>query len=411
MRVILVPNQKSLATTALVLVEAGSKYESKTINGLSHFLEHMCFKGTSKRSQFGKIAEELDGLGADYNAFTGQEWTGYYAKVQKEHGRKALEIISDLFLNPIFNENEIEKERGVIIEEINMYEDLPMRNVQDIFMELLYGDQPAGWNIAGKKEIIKKLKKNDFIKYRNEHYVAKATVLIVAGAFNERQVMQDIKEHFKEANIGKKAPKIRTIEKQTKPNVQLKYKKSDQTHLVLGFRAFDAKDKRQYALEMLSGILGSGMSSRLFKRIRDELGAAYYVRSGVDLYTDHGYIAVSAGVDHKKLKIVIQAILEEFKRFKTQLVGDVELKRAKDYVSGKTILGLESTDALAMFFGGQEIMHEPLKTPEETLQKMKKIKAEDIKAVAQEIFKKNTMNLALIGPYKDKKEFEKILTI
>ena len=313
LRVILVP-QEGPATTVLVLVEAGSKYEEKRINGLSHFLEHMCFKGTSKRPRAIDIAGELDSIGSEYNAFTSHEWTGYFAKAQYKHTAKILDVVSDLYLNPVFDEKEIEKEKGVIIEELNMYEDTPQRKVADLFLELLYGDQPAGWDVGGKKEIIRTLNREDFLKYRSANYVAKATVVVVAGNFQEKEVLKDIEKHFGGISTGEKAGKPKTLEAQDKPEILVRHKQSDQTHLIIGCRTFSAFDPRKYALDILADILGGGMSSRLFQKVREELGAAYYVRAGTDLFTDHGYLAVSAGVEHTKLNIVIEAILGELKR-------------------------------------------------------------------------------------------------
>src|SRR5271154_2443035 len=189
LRVVLVPQASSLAASVLILVEAGSEYETKRVNGVSHFLEHMTFKGTTNRPRAGMIAEELAALGAQSNAFTAQEYTGYWAKSESKKLPKILEIVSDLYLNPVFNPEEIEKERGVIIEEINMYEDTPTRRVQEIFASLLYGDQPAGWDIGGQKEIIHTLQKKDFVKYRDERYVASGTLVVVAGKFNEKAVV------------------------------------------------------------------------------------------------------------------------------------------------------------------------------------------------------------------------------
>ncbi len=409
MRVILVPRPESVATTVLVMVEAGSMYETKDINGLSHFLEHMCFKGTTRRPRAIDISGELDGMGAEYNAFTSQEWTGYFAKVEASKTLKALDLISDLYLNPVFDEKELEKEKGVVIEEINMYEDLPPRRVQELFTQLLYGDQPAGWDIGGRKEVIQKLTRADLVKYRTHHYVAKATAIVVAGAFKAEEVSRDIDKHFLHVTVGDKTGKVATKESQKKPAVFVKYKESDQTHVIVGCRAFDAFDQRRYALDVLSDVLGGGMSSRLFERIRNELGAAYYVRSGTELLSDHGYLAVSAGVDHKKLMIVIEAILQELKKFTEVLVPEHELQRAKDHLSGRMLLGLETSDDLASFYGGQEILREPIETPEIVLKKVKAITAEEIRRVAGDIIKDAGLNLALIGPYKKAAEFEKVL--
>ena len=296
MRLILVPEPQSLATTVAVLVQAGSKYETKEINGLSHFLEHMCFKGTKKRPRPIDIASELDGLGAEYNAFTSQEWTSYYAKAKNENFDKILEIVSDLYLNPVFGPAEIEKEKGVIIEEINMYEDIPQRRVQELFMELVYGDQPAGWSVAGRKEVIRILGQENFLKYRGEHYLASSTILVIAGGFSAeghstprvsdsrsgsasggdfKNISKKVENYFADLGRGKKSGKIKVAESQEKSGELIKFKESDQTHLILGFRAFDVFDKRRFVLELLADILGGSMGSRLFQRIREELGAAY----------------------------------------------------------------------------------------------------------------------------------------
>jgi predicted Zn-dependent peptidase len=311
----------------MVLVQAGSKYETKEVNGLSHFLEHMCFKGTTQRPSQFVIASELDGLGAEYNAFTGLEHTGYFAKVRNGKFDEILTIISDLYLNPIFDPAEIEKERGPIIEEINMYEDLPMRRVQELFFDVVYGDQPAGWSIAGTKENIRQLVREDFIHYRTAHYVAGASIVVIAGGFDLRGVEEKVERAFTTLTVGAKAPKVPVVEGQTQPQFKVIEKQSDQTHLVLGFRAIDIHDDRRFALQLLADLLGGGMSSRLFQRIRTEMGAAYYVKAEADLFTDHGVMTMAAGVDHAKLTPVIKAGIEEFVKLKDQLVGEEELRR------------------------------------------------------------------------------------
>src|SRR3989344_4760893 len=278
LRIVLAPQADSLTVTVLVLVATGSKYETKEINGISHFLEHLCFKGTKKRPTALAITSELDGIGSEYNAFTGEEYTGYHAKVEARHTDKILDIISDLYVNPIFDPAEIEKEKGVIIEELNMYEDLPMRKVQEVFTELLYGDQPAGWPIAGKKEIIRRLTREEIVKYRGAHYVANATAIIVSGGFNEKKILEKIGSSFKNILTAKKDGKVKTEDRQSAPALKIQPKESDQTHLVLGVRAYNVSDERRFALGVLADILGGGMSSRLFQKVRDELGAAYYIR-------------------------------------------------------------------------------------------------------------------------------------
>lgn len=409
LRVILVPQSASLATTFLVLVEAGSKYETKKNNGVSHFLEHLCFKGTKKRPTALDITSELESVGAVYNAFTGHEATGYFAKVRAEKLDTALDIIADIYVNPEFNAKEIEKEKGVVIEELNMYEDMPMRKVGDLFTSLLYGDQPAGWDIGGTKEVIRSLTREDIVKYRSQHYVAQATTVIIAGSFKEKKILADIKKAFKNVPVSKKFSKLKTIEKQAGPKVLLHEKASDQTHIVMGFRAFDMFDPRRFALEVLGDILGGGMSSRLFQKVREELGAAYYVKAGADFYTDHGFFAVSAGLDNTRAKQVITAILGELKNISTTKVNINELQRAKNHLTGTMMIGLESSDEIAGYYGNQELFHKKLMSPKEFAKKIEAVTAEDILKVAKEIMLSKNLNLAMIGPSKDKKEFEDIL--
>lgn len=409
LRLVTVPQPGSLATTLLVLVEAGSKYETKEINGLSHFLEHMCFKGTTKRPRTIDIAKELDGIGAEYNAFTSQEYTGYYVKAEAHHFDLIADVLSDLYSNPVFNPQEIEKEKGVIIEELNMYEDLPMRRVEEIFVRLLYGDQPAGWEIGGQKEVIRRLSREDFLKYRSEHYVARATIIVLSGAFDERMAVKKLSEFFAGLPVAKKFGKVEIREHQKNPEVTIKHKESDQTHLVLGCRAFSVFDKRHYALDVLSDILGGGMSSRLWQRVREELGAAYYVNCSPSLFSDHGYFSAAAGVEHGKLEIVVGVILEEFQRLINKPVPEEELRRAKEHLVGRLILGLETSDKLAFYYGGQEVIERTMLSPERLIQKVKAVTAAEVRSLARQIFQNKNLNLALIGPFKNEEPLKKIL--
>lgn len=401
LRVLLVPQKDALTATALVLVAAGSKYETKEINGLSHFLEHMCFKGTKRRPKAIQISSALDGLGAEYNAFTSQEWTGYFAKVRAEKAYDALELISDLYVNPVFDAQEMEKEKGVVIEEINMYEDLPPRRVQELFTQLLYGDQPAGWDIAGKKEIIARLTREQLIAYRTAHYVAKGTIVVIAGAFDEKRVLHEMQLHFMDISRAKKAGKLATKEHQTKPAILVQFKKSDQSHFVLGCRAFDAHDKRRYALEVFSDALGGGMSSRLFEKVRNELGAAYYVKAGADLSSDHGFLAVSVGAHHDKLLQVVTAVLKEMQSLAETPMGKEELTRVKDHLAGRILLGLETSDALGTYYGGQEILGEKIETPQQLTERIQKVTAKDVQAIGRLLADNAKLNCALIGPVKN----------
>lgn len=410
-RLITIPMPASPTVTVMVLVEAGSKYETKKLSGVSHFLEHFVFKGTAKRPRPSDLSRELDALGAQYNAFTGQEYTGYYAKAQKEKTEKILDIVSDMYLNPTLPASELEKERGVIIQEINMYEDEPMRHVQDLFMELLYGGQPAGWNIAGTKESVSGLTQKDLAEYRRTHYVGQATAVIVSGAFDAKIMEKRVGTLFGKMSDAERAGKLSVKESQKTPAVLVKHKETDQTHLVLGVRAFDTFDKRTPILRVLSAVLGAGMSSRLFTKLRDELGLCYYVNAAPDLYTDHGTFAVSAGVDTTKLTAAIDAILAELRRLVHEPVPDAELRKAKDFLIGNLYLGLESSDELAQFVGMQEILRKPLKDARQVVKEIEAVMSGDIQNLAQNLFLSSGLNLAIVGPFKDKQKFLDSLTV
>jgi predicted Zn-dependent peptidase len=409
-RIISIPMSQSKTTTVMVLVEAGSKYESKKINGISHFLEHFVFKGTPSRPKPSDLSRELDSLGAQYNAFTSQEYTGYYAKAHKDKTGRILEIVSDMYLNPLLPESELEKEKGVVIQEIHMYEDEPARHVQDLFLQLLYADQPASWNIAGTPETVSSLTREDLTDYRNKHYIAEATTVIISGSFDS-VALDYIENTFNKLSDIKKPEKLAVLESQNTPAVLVKQKETDQTHIVLGVRAFSLFDKKAPTLRVLSAILGGGMSSRLFIKLRDELGLCYYVSASPDLYTDHGIFQVAVGADTKKVSAAITAVVLELKKFKSEIVSEAELRKTKDFLIGNLYLSLESSDELAQFLGSQEVLRKPLKSPEQIVLEIEAVTADDIQKLARQIFVSSALNLALIGPFQDKDEFLALLSL
>jgi len=400
LRIITVPDESSKAVTVLVAVGAGSKYESKNNNGISHFLEHMFFKGTKKRPNALSIAESLDKVGGNYNAFTSKEMTGYYAKVDSSHLDLALGWVSDIFLNSKLETKEINKEKGVIVEEMHMMLDHPMSYVTDLFEELLYGDQPAGWNVIGTEENILKFKRKDFLYYLKNYYSSFNTLVCVSGKFNQKDILAQVKEQFKSINKTSIFEKENTIESQKDPQTFIHYKKTDQTHLCLGVRAFDILSERKYALSVLAVILGGNMSSRLFSEIREKRGLAYYVRTSSELYTDSGYLVTQAGIPNDAVQKVIDLIWKEYQLIKKRGVSAAELKKAKDFIKGSLILGLESSDTKASFYTQQELLTNKILTVEEKCAKINKVTRLSINNVAGEIFNPNKLNLALIGPHK-----------
>lgn len=411
LRLVTVPMPATKTATVFVLVGTGSKYEAKNINGISHFLEHMMFKGTQKRPGTMDIARELDAIGAEYNAFTGKEYTGYYAKASVEKLDTSLDVVFDIFLNSKFSEEEIAIEKGVIVEEINMYRDLPQRHVGDLIEQLLYGDQPAGWSIAGEKETVVNFKRDQFLDYFNTHYVAENTIVAVAGNINPEEVKSKVEDYFKNIRHGKSIGKPLVAEKQSEPQQLINFKETDQTHFILGLRSFDMFDDRRYALAVLSKILGGGMSSRLFYEVRERRGLAYYVRSEPNPYTDSGYLAISAGVNNEKALDAIKVILNEINKVKNDNITEKELQRAKDNAEGGMALGLEHSDGVAMNYADSVLFHKKVLTPEEELDKIKRVTLEDVHRVARDIFDNSKLNLALIGPFKDETKFKEILEI
>lgn len=413
LRIITVPQKSTQAVTVLVLVGTGSKYETKEINGISHFLEHMYFKGTKKRLNSFEVVEPMDKIGGIYNAMTSQEYTGYFAKVEDSYLESALDWVSDIFLNSVLPEEEIEKEKGVITEEINMIYDHPMHYIGYLWLKLLYGDQPAGWNIAGTKENILSFSRSNLADYMEKQYVAKNTILCISGNFNQKKAIKSAKKYFSEIKEGKPEEKPKVVEEQDTPRCLLEERKIDQTHLYLGVRGFNVFHPQRYAQEILGTILGEGgmLSSRLSMEVRDKLGLAYYISTEVEEDSDTGFLATRAGVDNQRVEQAISTILKEYKKISRIKVPAAELKKAKDNVKGRLALSLETSDAQASFCAGQELLEGKILTPKEIFSKIDKITQNDILKVAKEIFRPERLNLSLIGPFGDREKFQKILKL
>jgi predicted Zn-dependent peptidase len=371
----------------------------------------MCFQGTKSRPNTGDVSRELDSLGAQSNAFTGEEYTGYWAKAHKKNINKLINIVSDIYLNPVFNIDAIEREKGVVIEEMKMYEDMPQAKVGEVFEELLYGDQPAGWSIIGKENVVRGLTRDQIIDYQKKHYVAKGTMVVVSGGFDEKRVIKEIEKSFEQISKSKKHIKQKTVESQIKPKVKLFKKETDQAHIALGFRTFPISDKNNIKIKVLESILGAGMSSRLFKKLRDEMGICYYVRSGNSTYLDRGYFAITSGLSKSRVEEGLKAIISELEKMKTTLVAKEELEKAKEVIIGNMYLSLETSDSFGEFYAFQELMGQKIKTPKEKEDLIRKVTAKDIQKMAKMIFKNESMNLAIVGPFDDHAFFQKILNI
>ena len=414
LRIITVPMRGTQAVSTLVLVGTGSRYETKKENGISHFLEHLLFNGTKKKPNTLSLIEPLDRVGGSYNAFTGKEYTGFWAKVRFSHLDLVLDWVSDIYLNSKLAQKDIEKEKGVILQEIKMYLDTPVNFIQDLWETLLYGEHPLGWPIIGKEENIIEFKRKNFLNYKKKHYLSKNTIICVAGNINSEDVEKKIKKYFQEIKTGKPNEKLKVVEKQKEPEVLVHYKKTDQTHLCLGVRAYDLFHPQRYAQALLATLLGGYMSSRVWIALRVKQGLTYYIKTSSQNMTDAGYLVTQAGVDHDKVEKTISLILKEYKKIKSanfkKRINKSELQKAKDNLKGALSLSLESSDVQASYYSVQELLKSKIITPEEQFKRIDKVTTSDILKTAKDIFQPSKLNLVLIGPFKNKEKFKKLLT-
>lgn len=409
LRVVTIPLHDTQAVAVYVLTKVGSRYETRAINGVSHFIEHLMFKGTTKRPTTLDISKLLDGVGASYNAFTSKDCTGYYVKMNHEHTELALDVVSDMLQHSLFDPKEIERERGVIIEEIKMYDENPIMAIEDLFETAVFGSHhQLGWNIAGPQAVIRKVKRADILRYRDQYYHAGNMWVVIAGKLGPH-INQQIHQYFRTVKQKPRTPKFTPYRAAPSVPVVLRTKELEQVQLGLGMRSFSYTDRRLPALQILSVILGGNMSARLFVEVREKRGLAYSISAAPNPYEDSGCFMVHAGLEKGRLGEALKVIIAELKKTKTTKVGAAELKQAKEYIRGKTILSLEDSDSLASWYGRQSLFHTKSKSPEESLARIAKVTAAEVQAVAKQLFKPANMKLALIGPYTEPKPFEKIL--
>ena len=391
--------------TVMIGVGAGSRYETKEANGLSHFLEHMLFKGTKKRPRTLDIAVTLDSMGGIFQGGTGKEFTFFYVKANASHQSTAFDILTDMVLNSKFAPEEIERERGVIIEEINMYEDTPFLKIFEVFESLLYSPTSLGWYIAGKKENIRAIKREDFLTYQNRLYSPENIVVVKAGKVEEKESLELTERYFSKLKGKQKEEFKPALFKQNAPRVRLRQKKTSQSHFCLGVRAYAQNHPDRYVLEVLTTILGGSLSSRMVVQVREKRGLAYYIRSVAENYLDNGYLMTKAGVDINKIDEAIKVILDEYQKVVSERISQDELKRGKEFLKGRLILELEDSQEVAENYALQAILEDKIRDPDETIQLIEKVTSEDLQRVARDIFRPENLNLAIIGPYNDEERF------
>ncbi len=411
LRIILIDTKAFPSVTTLLLVKAGSRYEDTENNGIAHFFEHMAFKGSKKYPNAQALAEMIEGRGGIFNAFTSDDHTGYYVKAPAVDTDVVIDVIGDMIQHPLLDPEEIEKEKGVIIQEMNMYEDMPGRTIYEIFENVLFGDHPLGYNIIGTKKSVTGATQKTFKDYIGEWYHPQNAVLILAGGLtsdSERTLdyyKDAIEKRFAPWKSHKTPDFLRVDITQTKPAERIKYKKSEQAHFCLGFRTFDSFDERRHALTVLSAVLGMGMTSRLFREVREKRGLCYSVSTFTEHYDDAGYMATYAGVepDLAKVQEAVHVIMREHEQLKHDLVPQDELDRAKELIKGRFILSMEDTFNVAAHYGTKELFHNELFDLEDYFAKIEAITAEDVRNIAKEVCVPQMRNFALIGPFKGAK--------
>ena len=405
--VLFAPSKGTDTVTVMILVGVGSRYEYKKLNGASHFIEHLLFKGTKRRPTTQDITRELDSIGADFNAFTDKHVTGYYVKVSKTHLKLALDILSDMLFNSVFDKTELDRERGVVIEEINMYRDNPMRHVEDIVEDEMYKGNTLGRNIAGTPKTMKEMPRDEILEYYKKHYSASNMVVVVSGNINKKAKVW-VENKFSVVRKGKsdkEFEEFKITKPKKSPRICVEYKKTEQIQLALGFYTYGIDSKKNHIVSLLSVILGGNMSSRLFIEVRERLGLAYFVRAYSHQYDDIGTFMIRAGLDKKRLPLAVKTILKEVKSIIKKGVTKQELVDAKTYIQGQFSIQLEDTYQRASWYATQALFKDDVKTPAAYLKKIDGVTLEEIQDVAKEILDLDQMTVAVIGPYKSKEEF------
>lgn len=414
MKAHLIPSKGTDAVTVLVLTKLGSRYEPDHLWGASHFIEHLMFKGTEKRPSTIEISRTLERYGADFNAYTGKERTGYYVKIQKDHADVAVDLLHDMIFHSLYDNEEMEREKGVIIEEIKMYEENPMIHLGDLMEDGLYRGSRLGKNIAGTAESMRAMKREDVIEFRDRHYKPENMVVIMAGAVPEN-ALQMLNSTFgqiesAETEIGFENHTWQFNEDGT-PHVELQEKDIEQIQLGLAFPGYGKHDSKKYASRLMAGILGGGMSSRLFIEIRERRGLCYSIRAGSDNYTDAGDLSVSAGLDRARLEEATVAIIDELKKIKEHGVTAEELDYIKENIAGRLKLGLEDSSRLAEFYGNQELFFGETITPDELVEKYNAVTLQEVHEVAKEMIDFSKLSIGIIGPYKDTEDVLKAFPV
>ena len=396
LKVVTVPMQERESAAVAIWVRTGGRYESKKVSGVSHFLEHMLFKGTKKRTTR-QIKEDIEGVGGMLNAFTGEEATCYFAKLLVRHFPKAIDVLSDMTNHATLEAAEIAKERTVILEEIKMYRDLPSHHVYDLMGELLWPGQPLGRPVSGTIETVSGLTRTELTGYKKKFYHPKNIIVTVSGPVNHEKTVEQVRESFPEKSRLPVSKFAKAFSGQSGPRTHFVEKQTEQTHFVIGMRSFSRFHPDRYKLGLLNIILGANMSSRLFEEVREKRGLAYEIKSGVGFYHDTGSVSISAGVEAGKAPEAVRVILHELEKLRRKGINEGELRRAKDYFMSQLYMGIEDTLDHLLWVGERALDGE-LPDRENIRQEIESVKRSDLQDIARNLFVNRGLNFALIGP-------------
>ncbi|MBP9781872.1 insulinase family protein, partial [Candidatus Woesebacteria bacterium] len=412
LELIRIPMTSISSVTALVLGNTGSRYEKPAQQGLAHFFEHMVFKGTKKYPDPQVLASTIDAVGAQSNAFTSKEYTGYYVKAASKHLERSLDVLSDMLLQPLIRPEDIEREKGVIIEEINMYADSPMQDIDNVFDQLLFENESLGHDVIGTKETVSRMTHQDFLELLSGWYGLPNLTLVLAGdatVVESDQTADLVSKLFggekrpQETRVDHRvevAPLLKSSWKNT-GRLLVKTKQTEQAHLMLGWPGLVRSDERRYALALLSIVLGGNMSSRLFTEVREKRGLCYYVHSTVDYYHDAGVFGAAAGVDPRRIHEAVQVIIDEFSQLSSakKAISQQELDRAREFAMGTLVLSLEDSQSVAQYYGVRQLLQRKIDSPDAVIERLKGVTLEEVNELAQTLLKSGEMRLALIGPF------------
>jgi len=408
LRVLTAPMPTAQSVSCFVMLAAGSRYETRESSGIAHFAEHMFFKGTERRPTARDIAGEVDSIGGEFNAFTGKEYTAYYVRCAAEHRNVALDVIVDMLRNSKFDAGEIDREKGVIIEEMNMYFDTPRDFVDGVYEELVYGDHPLGWDIIGRRETVQGATRESFLDYIGQWYKPSRMVVGVGGRIGD-DLVERIGDLMGDLEDGPTGEPLAALGSANGSRVKVHTKASDQAHICLGVRSRPISDPDRYVLMVLSTVLGGGMSSRLFTEVRERRGLAYYVFATNHAYTDAGSLYAQAGVDIERIDDAVGTVAAELRKIAADAVPEEELRKAKSFAKGRFALQIESPHGLIMFGLRREVLEGQAPEPDEVIAGVEAVSAEDVQRVAQDLIADDSLRLAVIGPFEDADRFEQLL--